>query len=224
MTWRRHSGEVSAGSRQARSSSGPRPARAVAGRAPARSWCRHQKAKAALRALPAPPQGSPHPARGPGPHFIIPWGHQPLPQPRCSSAGLQLPTAMPHVLARPQALPRKVPDAPSCGCLIARPPAACSWLGRWDGPRLPGLAAVSSTTISSIQKGGSCQQPVRQQKHPGTILAEENRKSSWSCCKAATATSMAFIYFCEGPYMQQLLCKWYISLQTAQFLAGNSSF
>lgn len=112
------------------------------------------------------------------------------------------------------------------GCLVLRagvPQAACCWQGRWDRAWLPGSAAVSSTTIGTIQKGGSCQQPVRQQKHPGTILAEENRKSSWSCCKALTATSMAFIYFCECPYMQPLPCKGYISLQTAQFLllAGN---
>lgn len=131
-----------------------------------------------------------------------------------------LPSHVPRVPAWLLPVPTKVPDAQSWGCPRA-PPAAPGWGGGTEpGCQAP---AVSSTTTSSIQKGGSCQQPIRQQQHPGTILAEENRKSSWSCCEAVTATSMAFIYFCECPYTQQLLCKWYISLQTAQFLllAGN---
>lgn len=134
--------------------------------------------------------------------------------------------------------PQPCPAWPQAPC--PSPSSACPWEGAWCpglvASRLPAPGrvsgtepgcqarqAVSNTTISTIQKGGSCQQPVRQQKHPGTILAEENRKDSWSCCKAPTATSMAFIYFWECPYMHTLLCKGCISLQTAQFLllAGN---
>lgn len=103
--------------------------------------------------------------------------------------------------------PQPCPAQPQQHILVQPQP----WEGAWcPGLVLPGLlllagavrqslaarlTAVSSTTISIGQKGSFCQQPVRQQKHPGTILAEENRKSSWSCYKAPTATSMAFIYF-----------------------------
>lgn len=146
-----------------------------------------------------------------------PWGQQPLPQwPHSSRASLQLPTALPcHVPLQPQPVPGRVPGAQSWW-----PPGLAGAVGQSP---VPGSPAVSNTTISTIQKGGSCQQPVRQQKHPGTILAEKNRKDPWSCCKAPTATSMAFIYFWECPYIHTLLCKGYISLQTAPFLllAGN---
>lgn len=137
----------------------PAPARADAG-----GW----KATVSLGALPAP-WGSPP---CPGPHFILPWeGHQSLPHCHHSRVGHQFPTAMPW--------PSLIPSIRRCLMPGARAAlAACSGLRQWGRPQLPGPAVVSRTTISSIQKGGFCQQPVRQQKHPGTILAEENRKSS----------------------------------------------
>lgn len=118
-------------------------------------WC--QKARPAPEALSAP-LGLPHPAREPISAPLVP---SVLPQ--------QGQSPVPYSPARPWApCPREVPDGRSCGCPL---------LAGLVGP----TAAVSNIAISSIQKRGSCQQSVRKQKHPGTILAEENRKSSWSC-------------------------------------------
>lgn len=133
----------------------------------------------------------------------------------------------------PTALPSRVPTPwPGCRpspwrCLMSRAGAAPVPL------QLPPAGAVGQTLTARPQqraapqpavskRDDSCQQPIRQQKHPGTFLAED--RALGAAVEAVTATSMAFIYFCECPYTWQLLWKWYISLQTAQvlLLAGNS--
>lgn len=150
------------------------PAEPCAGR----SCC--QRAKMALTALPPP---EPHISPVQDPISLSPGVTGP--QQHCSRTGIQLPTALPghrqHVLGQPQPVP-------------GVPPGLGVSPGRAEGQSLA-AQLPSSTAISTGHNGGSCQQPVRLQKHPGTILAEENRKSSWSCCKAPTATSMAFTYF-----------------------------
>lgn len=96
---------------------------------------------------------SPNPADSPGPHFSPTWCSQTLPQWLHSRTSLQLPTTLPCpavVPAKPgpptglcpslaSARPHPQGDARYLGLGLPQcPPAACSRLGRWDGPWLPG--------------------------------------------------------------------------------------
>lgn len=65
-----------------------------------------------------PHPGPPLPAQGPAPPFTVPWGLQPLPAWRRSSAGLQFPTAMPCPAVGPMS---GLSLSPSLGrCLMPR--------------------------------------------------------------------------------------------------------
>jgi len=90
-------------------------------------------------------------AHSPGPPV-----RQPLPQRRRSRAALRLPTALPCPAMGPMEpdLPRgpcpglslspgRCP-MPGAGAALVPPWLPCSWLGRWDGPWLPGPALTPS--------------------------------------------------------------------------------
>lgn len=89
------------------------------------------------------PRGCPHPARGPRPHVSLP-GCQPLPQRGRSTAGLQLPTALPgHGPCR--AGPTHGPTSRPGLDLSPSPGGAQGWGCLW----LPGSGGVSVLALVS---------------------------------------------------------------------------
>ena len=105
-------------------------------------WRWRQKAKVALRALPAPARAPP-PCLGPRTPFHYRLGPSvpaPVAPQQCQSPAPHshaLPGHGPHILARPQPVPRKVPDARSWSCPSApRLPAP-----GWDSGTDPGCQA-----------------------------------------------------------------------------------